>query len=76
MLDCILQLGGLSLTCLELHVSLMQLGLEVEEVALYSDQLTLDVLQPVAGIVEEVQLHVAAMVGPHQLIIQTLDACF
>jgi hypothetical protein len=54
MLDRILQLGGLSLTHLKLLVSLVQLGLEVVDVALSSDQLVLGVLQPDAGIVEEV----------------------
>jgi hypothetical protein len=76
MLDCILQLGGLSLTHLELLISLMQLSLEVVDVALNSDQLILCILQPGAGIIEEVQLHVAAMVGPHQIVVQLLDACF
>jgi hypothetical protein len=44
MLDRILQLGGLSLTHLELLISLVQLGLEVMDVALSSDQLILGVL--------------------------------
>jgi hypothetical protein len=76
MLDCVLQLGGLSLTHLKLLVSLLQLGLEVVDVALSSDQLVLGVLQPGAGVIEEVRLHVAAAVGPHQLVVQFLDACF
>jgi hypothetical protein len=76
MLDRVLQLGGLSLTRLKLLVSLMQLGLEVVAVALSSDQLVLGVLQPGAGIVEEVRLHVVATVGPYQLIVQLLDARF
>jgi hypothetical protein len=76
MFDCILQLGGLSLTHLELLISLMQLSLEVVDVALNSDQLILCILQPGAGIIEEVQLHVVAMVGPHQIVVQLLDACF
>jgi hypothetical protein len=54
MLGRFLQLGGLSLTCLELLVSLVQLGLEVVDVALSSDQLILGVLQLGAGVVEEV----------------------
>jgi hypothetical protein len=37
MLDRVLQLGDLSLTRLELLISLMQLGLEVVDVALSSD---------------------------------------
>jgi hypothetical protein len=53
-LNRILQLGSLSLTCLELLISLMQLGLEVVDVTLGSDQLILGVLQLGAGIVEEV----------------------
>jgi hypothetical protein len=54
MLDCVLQLSDLSLTHLELHVSLVKLGLEVVDVALSSDQLILGILQPGAGIIEEV----------------------
>jgi hypothetical protein len=76
MFDCILQLSGLSLTHLELLISLVQLSLKVVDVALNSDQLILCILQPSAGIIEEVQLHVATMVGPHQLVVQLLDACF
>jgi hypothetical protein len=53
-LDYILQLGGLSLTRLELLISLIQLGLEVVDIALSSDQLILGVLQPGAGVIEEV----------------------
>jgi hypothetical protein len=76
MLDHVLQLSGLSLTHLELLVSLVQLGLEVMDVTMSSDQRVLGVLQPGAGVVEEVRLHVVTMVGPHQLIIQLLDARF
>jgi hypothetical protein len=76
MLDRVLQLGSLSLTCIELLISLMQLGLKVVDVALSSDQLILGVLQSGAGVIEEVRLHVAATVGPHQLIIQLIDARF
>jgi hypothetical protein len=76
MLDCVLQLNGLSLTHIKLLVSLVQLSLEVVDVALSSDQLILGVLQSGAGIIEEVQLHVTAVVGPHQLIVQLLDVCF
>jgi hypothetical protein len=54
MLDCVLQLGGLSLTCLELLVLLVQLGLKVVDVALRNDQLILGILQPGASVVEEV----------------------
>jgi hypothetical protein len=76
MLDHVLQLGGLSLTHLELLVSFVRLNLEVVDVALCSDQLILGVLQLGAGVVEEVRLHVAAVVGPHQLIVQLDDARF
>jgi hypothetical protein len=44
MLDRVLQLGGLSLTHLELLVTLMQLGLEVVDVALGGNQLILGIL--------------------------------
>jgi hypothetical protein len=54
----------------------VQLGLEVMDIALSSDQLVLGVLQPGAGIVEEVRLHITATVGPHQLIVQLLDVRF
>jgi hypothetical protein len=73
MLDRVLQLGGLSLTHLELLVTLMQLGLEVVDVALGGNQLILGILQPGVGIIEEVRLHVAAAVCPHQLIVWLLD---
>jgi hypothetical protein len=76
MLDHVLQLGGLSLTHLELLVSLEQLGLEGVDVVLSSDQLILGVLQLGAGIVEVVQLHVTAAVGPHHLVIPLLGARF
>jgi hypothetical protein len=76
MLDRVLQLGGMGLTHLKLLISLVQLGLEVVDVVLSSDQLILGVLQLGAGVIKEVRLHVAAAVGPHQLIVQLLDACF
>jgi hypothetical protein len=76
MLDRVLQLSGLSLTHLELLVSLVQLGLEVVDVALSSDQHVLGVLQPGASVVKEVRLHIVAVLGPHQLIIQLLDTRF
>jgi hypothetical protein len=68
-LDCVLQLGGMSLTRIELLISLVQLGLEVVYVAMSSAQLVLGVLQPGAGVIEEIRLHITAAVGPHQLII-------
>jgi hypothetical protein len=76
MLDHVLQLGGLSLTHLELLVSLEQLGLEGVDVVLSSDQLILSVLQLGVGIVEVVQLHITVAVGPHHLDIPLLDARF
>jgi hypothetical protein len=54
MLNCVLQLNGLSLTRLELLITLMQFGLKVVDVALSSDQLVQGVLQPSAGIIKEV----------------------
>jgi hypothetical protein len=54
----------------------MQLGLEVVDVALSSDQLILGILQLGAGVVEEVRLHVATAIGPYQLVVPLLDACF
>jgi hypothetical protein len=76
MLDRVLQLSGLSMTHLELLVSLVHLSLEVVDVALSSDQLVLGVLQPGAGVVEEVPPHIALVVGRHQLIVQLIDVCF
>jgi hypothetical protein len=55
-LDYVLQLSGLSLTHLELLVSLVQLSLEVVVVALSCDQLVLGILQPGAGVIEDVRL--------------------
>jgi hypothetical protein len=74
-LDRILQLDSLSLTRLELLISLMQLSLEVVDVALGSGQLVLGILQPGAGVIEEVRLHIMAVVSPHQLVIQLHDMC-
>jgi hypothetical protein len=54
MLNLVLQLSGLSQTCLKLLVPLVQLSLEVVDVALSSDQLILSILQPGAGVIEEV----------------------
>jgi hypothetical protein len=70
----VLQLHSLSLTCLELLISLMQLGLEVMDVALGNGQLILSMLQSGAGVIEVVGLEVTTAVSPHQLIIQFLDA--
>jgi hypothetical protein len=53
-LDRILQLDSLSLTRLEVLISLVQLSLEVVDVALGSGQLVLGILQPGAGVIEEV----------------------
>jgi hypothetical protein len=53
-LNRIVQLCSLSLTHLELLVSLVQLGLEVVDIALGSGQLILSVLQSGAGVIKEV----------------------
>jgi hypothetical protein len=70
-----LQLYGLSLTRLELLVSLMQLGLEMVDVALGGGQLVLSVLQSGAGVIKEVGLDVTVLISPHQLVVQLLDKC-
>jgi hypothetical protein len=75
-LDRILQLCGLSLTHLELLISLVQLDLEVVDVVLGSGQLVLSVLQPSVGIIKEVGLEVTTVISPHQLVVQLLDTCF
>jgi hypothetical protein len=58
-LNHILQLYSLSLTRLKLLVPLVQLGVEVVDIALGSGQLVLSMLQLGAGIIEEVSLEVA-----------------
>jgi hypothetical protein len=68
-----LHLRSLSLTRLELLVSLVQLGLEVVDVTLGDGQLVLSVLQSSAGVVEVVSLEVMTVISPYQLIIQFLD---
>jgi hypothetical protein len=60
-----LQLHSLSLTHLKLLVSLVQLGLEVVEVALGGGQLILSVLQSGAGVIEVVSLEVTTTISPH-----------
>jgi hypothetical protein len=45
----------------------------VVDIGLGSGQLILSVLQPGAGIIEEVGLEVTAAISPHQLVIQLLD---
>jgi hypothetical protein len=52
----------------------VQLGLEVVDVALGSNQLILSMLQSGAGVTEVVSFEVAAVISPHQLIIQLSDA--
>jgi hypothetical protein len=52
----------------------MRVGLEVVDVALGSGQLILSVLQSGAGVIDVVGLEVTAVIRPHQLIIQLLDA--
>jgi hypothetical protein len=68
-LDSIRQLCGLSLTHLELLVPLVQLDLEVVDVALGGGQLVLSVLQPSVGVVKEVGLAVMAAISPHQFVV-------
>jgi hypothetical protein len=72
-LHLILQLCSLSLTRLELLVSLKQLCPEVVDVALGGGHLILSMLQSDTGIIKEVGLDVTAAISPHQLIIQFLD---
>jgi hypothetical protein len=60
-----LQLHSLSLTHLKLLVSLVQLSLEVVEVALGGGQLVLSVLQLGAGVIEVVSLEVTTTISPH-----------
>jgi hypothetical protein len=72
-LHLVLQVSGLSLTHLQLLVSLLQLGLEVVDVALGSGQLILSVLQSGAGVIEVIGLEVTAAISPHQLFIQLPD---
>jgi hypothetical protein len=69
-----LQLCSLSLTRLELLVSLVQLGLDVVDVALGGGQLILSVLQSSAGVIEVIGLEVTVATSSHQLNIQLLDA--
>jgi hypothetical protein len=52
----------------------MQLGLEVVDVDLSDGQLILSVLQSGAGVIEVTGLEVTAVISPHHLIVQLLDA--
>jgi hypothetical protein len=52
----------------------VQLGLEVVDVALGSNQLILSVLQSGTGVIEVVSLEVVAAISPHQLITHLPDA--
>jgi hypothetical protein len=52
----------------------MQLGLEVVDVALGSNQLILSVLQSGAGVIEVISLEVAAVISSHQLVTQLPNA--
>jgi hypothetical protein len=70
-----LQLCGLSLTRLKLLVSLVQLGLEVVNIALGGGQLILSMLQSDVGVIKEVGLEITATISPYQLIVQLLDTC-
>jgi hypothetical protein len=64
-----LQVCGLSLTHLELLISLVQLSLEVVDVALGGSHFILSVLQSDAGVIKVIGLEVMAVISPHQLII-------
>jgi hypothetical protein len=57
-----LQVGGLSLTRLQLLISLVQLSLEVVDVALGSSQLILSMLQLGVGVTEVIGHEVTAVV--------------
>jgi hypothetical protein len=70
----VLQVYGLSLTHLQLLVSLVQLSFEVVDIALGSSQLILSMLQSGAGVVEVISLEVMAVISPHQLIVQLPDS--
>jgi hypothetical protein len=70
----VLQVCDMSLTHLEMPVSLVQLDLEVVDVALGGGQLVLSVLQSGVGVIEVIDLEVTAAISPHQLVIQFLDA--
>jgi hypothetical protein len=52
----------------------VQLGLEVMDIALGSNQLILSVVQSGANVIEVVSLDVAAAISSHQLITQLPDA--
>jgi hypothetical protein len=52
----------------------VQLGLEVVDVALGSNQLILSVLRSGMGVIEVISLKVTAAISPHQLITQLPDA--
>jgi hypothetical protein len=56
-------------------VNLVQLGLEVVDVALGSGQFILSVLQSGAGVIKVIGLEVTTTISPYQLIIQLPDAC-
>jgi hypothetical protein len=47
----------------------------VVDVALGGGQLVLSMLQSGAGVIEVIGLEVMAVISPHQLIVQLLDAC-
>jgi hypothetical protein len=59
----------MSLTRLELLISLMQLGLEVVNISLGGSQLILSMLQSDAGVIKEVGLEVTTAISPYQLIV-------
>jgi hypothetical protein len=53
---------------------LVQLGLEVVDIALGSNQLILSMLQLGTGVIEVISLEIVAAISPHQLLIQLPDA--
>jgi hypothetical protein len=61
----VLQVYGLSLTRFEQLVSLVQLDLEVVDVALGGGQLVLSVLQLGAGVIDVIGLEVTTAISPH-----------
>jgi hypothetical protein len=61
----VLQVYGLRLTRFEQLVSLVQLDLEVVDVALGGGQLVLSVLQLGAGVIDVIGLEVTTAISPH-----------
>jgi hypothetical protein len=68
------QVYSLSLSRLQLLISLGQLGLKVVDVTLGGGQLILSVLQSGAGVIEVISLEIIAVITPHQLFVQLINA--